>query len=285
MGCGEDKSREKRMAVRRSKALREIKDKKLTAKLKHCYYTMKKRCYNKNSISYKDYGAKGITVCDEWLKNKDAFYLWSLANGVSIDKSLDRIDFTKGYSPENCRWTDVYTQANNKSNNVWIEYNGERHTIAQWARILGIDASTIYARYEKGNINPKRLLSKENLVKKRVVQIDKETGEIIAEYESSIAASRSVGFKYDNVYRACSGKKFSAGGYRWAFKGQENDLRERLDGQGRAVIRINPKTRERKVYASIASAVRENGGCFETITNHCCDKKEYRGYFWEFEEQ
>lgn len=74
---------------------------------------IKARCYNPNSVPYPYYGAKGIRVCDEWLDKKDGFkrfYEWSMNNGYSKELSIDRIDPTGNYCPENCRWADKYTQ-------------------------------------------------------------------------------------------------------------------------------------------------------------------------------
>ena len=74
---------------------------------------MKARCYNENSVPYPYYGAKGITVCEEWLPCGNGFmrfYEWSMQNGYNNALTIDRIDPSKGYCPSNCRWADKYTQ-------------------------------------------------------------------------------------------------------------------------------------------------------------------------------
>lgn len=73
------------------------------------------RCYNKNNQDYYNYGGRGITVCDEWIKDRNTFCEWSLANGFENDKglSIDRIDNDKGYSPDNCRWAESKIQFRN----------------------------------------------------------------------------------------------------------------------------------------------------------------------------
>lgn len=74
---------------------------------------MKKRCYNPNEPQFRDWGGRGIKVCDEWLNNFKAFYDWAMNNGYERRLHLDRIDNNKNYSPDNCRFI---TQANNNRN-------------------------------------------------------------------------------------------------------------------------------------------------------------------------
>ena len=119
-------------------------------RLYRTYHDMIARCHRPTAQRFKYYGAKGITVCDEWRESYQAFYEWAMQNGYKDDLQIDRIDNTKGYSPANCRWADKITQENNKSTNRWVDLNGEVHTIAEWSRIVGIDSHTLKRRLDKG---------------------------------------------------------------------------------------------------------------------------------------
>lgn len=102
-----------------------------------------RRCYNPKVRQYKNYGARGIKVCDQW-HNFENFY--RDMGDRPENKSIDRINSDGDYCKENCRWVDNMTQQSNKRNNTYVEYNGERHTLAQWGRILGIDPKLIRSR-------------------------------------------------------------------------------------------------------------------------------------------
>lgn len=125
---------------------------KTGTRLHRIWRGMKIRCSDKNSKDYKDYGAKGVIVCDEWL-GKDGFqtfYDWAMANGYQDNLSIDRINPNGNYEPSNCRWADNIQQANNKRNNHYVEDNGEILTIAQLARKHKVSPQYFYKLMNKG---------------------------------------------------------------------------------------------------------------------------------------
>lgn len=125
------------------------KHSKSGSRLYGIYHGIKKRCYNKNSVSYRYYGGRGISMCDNWLKDFQAFYDWAVENGYSDNLTIDRIDVNGDYEPSNCRWVDVISQANNKRDNVFITMDGISMTIAQWSRKTGVDHREISRRYKE----------------------------------------------------------------------------------------------------------------------------------------
>lgn len=113
---------------------------------------MLNRCYNSNVKDYKNYGGRGIEVCERWLKFEN--FLEDMGHRPSKGYSIERKDCNKGYSPENCKWADSYEQANNKRNNIKYTHKGKALTLFAWARepevaVLGIDAKTLWARINK----------------------------------------------------------------------------------------------------------------------------------------
>lgn len=128
---------------------------KTGTRLYYIWHNIKCRCYRKNDKNYKNYGNRGIKMCDEWKNNFQSFYDWATLNGYNPNAkrgecTIDRIDNNKGYCPENCRFVNNDIQANNKTNNHYLSYNGKSQTIAQWARELNINVSTLITRVSRG---------------------------------------------------------------------------------------------------------------------------------------
>lgn len=116
---------------------------------------MKQRCYNPNDTRYINYGARGISICDEWKHNFKAFYDWAMRNGYDDTLSIDRIDVNGNYCPENCCWETAAKQLRNKRNNVYVEYNGEFMCLSDAARVSGINRHTLRYRYHAGDRDEK----------------------------------------------------------------------------------------------------------------------------------
>lgn len=97
---------------------------------------MKSRCYNPKDAKYKNYGERGITVCDRWLKSFEQF-LSDMGKKPTKNHSIDRIDNNGNYELKNCRWGTSIEQMNNTTRNKFITFNGETLTVSLWAVKLG----------------------------------------------------------------------------------------------------------------------------------------------------
>lgn len=115
-------------------------------KIHLAHKNMLDRCYNPKNASFKHYGARGISVCDEWKSSREAFVQWAIAADHADDLSLDRIDNDKGYSPDNCRWVSIREQLLNQRRNRIIEFGGVALALSQWAEKLGISLDTLSKR-------------------------------------------------------------------------------------------------------------------------------------------
>jgi len=120
---------------------------------------MIERYENSQNSAYIRYGNRNIKVCEKWRTNFIEFYNWSMTNGYDANLTIDRIDGTKGYSAENCRWASAKQQANNTKSNTLITYNGETHTLSEWADILGIKARTLRNRITELGWNNEKALT------------------------------------------------------------------------------------------------------------------------------
>jgi hypothetical protein len=118
-------------------------------RLHKIWMAMRARCSKPHNTSYFKYGARGIKVCDEW-QDFMTFAKWAYNNGYSDSLSIDRIDNNGNYEPNNCRWTDAVTQANNTRRNVFLLYHGEKKTMTEWCRELNVPVSRIKERLKKG---------------------------------------------------------------------------------------------------------------------------------------
>ena len=112
--------------------------------------SMKQRCSNPRAISYKNYGAKGVVVCDEWERNFETFYKWAMSNGYEEHLTIDRINSNGNYCPENCRWATPEEQQHNTSYNRVYSYKGVTRDVTQWAEVMGVSRNMLYKRLNRG---------------------------------------------------------------------------------------------------------------------------------------
>lgn len=130
---------------------------------------MKRRCEGRTAYTKQHYTDRGINVCDQWANNFQAFYdhVSELPKYGETGYSLDRISNDRGYEPGNVRWASPVEQANNRTNNVILTHNGETHTQAEWARIVGIKYSTLQRRLLDGWSVERALSTPVEIQKKR----------------------------------------------------------------------------------------------------------------------
>lgn len=121
-------------------------------KSKHTLYRtfidMHRRCYNPNRIAYKNYGAKGVIVCESWHSFEN--FIKDLGPKPTPKHTLDRIDPKGNYEPSNCRWITKSENSKNKNNHVWVTFNGETKYAADWGRELGINLNTLFSWHRRG---------------------------------------------------------------------------------------------------------------------------------------
>lgn len=117
--------------------------------LYNIYYNIKRRCYNPVNPSYKDYGGRGIKMCDRWKNSFQNFYndmIKSYIKGLSID----RINNDGNYELSNCRWATIKEQSQHRRNTVYLTYQGRTQNLTQWAKELKINRKTLEKRLKSG---------------------------------------------------------------------------------------------------------------------------------------
>lgn len=149
---------------------------------------MKQRCTNPKAANYANYGAKGLTVSPEFQKFVD--FIQHMGPAPSLKHTLDRIDNTLGYTPQNCRWADVETQQNNRTNGVHFEYRGKWLSSPQLARIAGMPVSRMEHRLKvlKMPVEAAMVLPKQSWVQ-RPVQQRRLDGVLVQQFGSLAAAA------------------------------------------------------------------------------------------------
>jgi len=121
----------------------------VNTRIYNLFATMKARCNNVNSQAYKDYGGRGIKICDEW-NTFVSFRRWALENGYADDLSIDRINNDGDYEPSNCRWATRKEQSRNTRRNIFVEIEGNIKSLSEWCEILKVNYLRAWKRKNKG---------------------------------------------------------------------------------------------------------------------------------------
>lgn len=119
-------------------------------RLNNIYHSMKNRCNNPNNYKYKNYGARGIKVCDEWSQDFANFYNWAINNGYNDTLTIDRINVNGDYEPKNCQWITLREQFYNKTDNVYYIVDGERKCLSQLCKEYSMPYQTVRKRLDRG---------------------------------------------------------------------------------------------------------------------------------------
>lgn len=114
----------------------------------HCWNSMRGRCQNPQDANYKNYGGRGISVCEQW-QSFEGFFA-DMGYRPSKEHSLDRIDNDGNYTPENCRWATRNEQGRNRRTCTFIDFDGHRKAAIDWCELLGVPYQTVMQRLSRG---------------------------------------------------------------------------------------------------------------------------------------
>lgn len=167
--CGKEVVRTTRYLHREELVYRSCGCMSHLANVKHGYSKSGERLYsiwqamrwrsNPKATCMKFYRKNNVKCCEEW-NDYENFRNWALENGYEDNLTLDRIDNTGDYSPNNCRWADLYVQANNRNSNTLVTVNGETKTISEWSKEKNINYSTLRSRVNRQHITGEKLFAK-----------------------------------------------------------------------------------------------------------------------------
>ncbi len=113
------------------------------------WHAIKNRCLKPRHSDFPNYGGRGITICDRWRTSFEAF-MQDMGERPTATHTIDRIDNSKGYSPDNCRWATRTEQSRNRRDNVMVTFQGETRCIAEWAERLNMNHETLFYRFKYG---------------------------------------------------------------------------------------------------------------------------------------
>lgn len=139
----------------------------------HTWNAMIGRCHNPKHKQFARYGGRGITVCDEW-RNSFECFLSDMGPRPNHNLSIDRLDNDKGYYKENCKWRTKIEQARNRNNNRYIEFDGKKLLLIEWANLLNTSGTSILQMLKRG----KSFAQVKGYYENKVPYVKKRTEEI-----------------------------------------------------------------------------------------------------------
>lgn len=128
-------------------------------KLYTIWQNMKHRCNDSKNIMYKNYGGRGIRVCEEWMSGFEPFMEWAFDNGYVEGLSIERVDVNGNYEPCNCKWITKKEQYLNRTDSHKITAFGKTQTLKEWSDEVGIKFDTLERRINKYGWEPEKALT------------------------------------------------------------------------------------------------------------------------------
>lgn len=119
-------------------------------RLYRTFHSMKARCCNPNNNDFKDYGGRGIKICEQWLNDFLEFRKWALKTGYNDNLTIERINVNGNYEPSNCKWVTRKIQSRNTRQNNLITISGITKCFSEWCEIYSISKSTVKDRMNNG---------------------------------------------------------------------------------------------------------------------------------------
>lgn len=193
-------------------------------RLYRIWKAIRTRISNSNVPYAKYYSEKHIKLCEEWDSYLN-FKEWALNNGYKDNLTIDRKDGNKGYHPGNCRWADSKTQNNNRSNNIYYDFDGKKLTVNQIAEIVNINSSTLRKRIVLANMSLEDAINYKkgfNPRSKPIVQYDMDMNQI-KEWDNAYQC-RQYEFDNTNIARCCNGEQRQYKGYIWRWKKEKEAI-------------------------------------------------------------
>lgn len=119
-------------------------------RINNIYHNMKNRCNNPKNYKYKNYGGRGIKVCNEWQKSFLSFYNWAINNGYDETLTIDRMNVNGNYEPDNCRWIPLEKQFYNRTDNIYYIVNEKKKCLSELCKEYNMPYHTVRKRLERG---------------------------------------------------------------------------------------------------------------------------------------